>query len=202
MSINGISNVASSYQGATKDSVKTVKDSQNSSTANASIDDNAAVYEPSTTEAPSKMTYTQDTDTISKLKADADRRTSQLRSLVEKLLLKQGEKFIETTDIYELLREGKLEVDPETAAQAQADIAEDGYYGVKQTSERLFSFATALTGGDPSKAQEMKDAFIKGYEDAKKAWGGELPEICQKTYEATIQKFDEWMNPEKEKESE
>ena len=38
----------------------------------------------------------------------------------------------------------------------------------------------------------MREAFKKGFEQAKKTWGGELPEISQKTYEATMKKFDEW----------
>lgn len=203
MHLQGVTNAVASYQNNTytskKDSTSTKKQDSISNKG-----DVAAVYEPSTTTAAAstEKTYTQDTKTIEKLKAEAEKRTEQLRNLVEKLLLKQGEKFTEATNMYQLLREGKLEIDPETAAQAKADIAEDGYYGVKQTSERLFSFAIALTGGDPGKASEMKEAFIKGYEDAKKAWGGELPEICEQTYEATIKKFDEWINGDKNTEGE
>lgn len=43
---------------------------------------------------------------------------------------------------------GDFTVDAATKAQAQKDISEDGYYGVKQTSERLFDFASALAGDD------------------------------------------------------
>ena len=38
----------------------------------------------------------------------------------------------------------------------------------------------------------MREAFIQGYKDAEKAWGGTLPEISQKTYDATMKLFDEW----------
>lgn len=196
MNLQGVTNAVSSYPNGTnnaksKDNTATKKQ-ENYKTSN----DVAAVYEPSKKSATTSTdkTYTQDTKTIEKLKAEAEKRTENLRSLVEKLLMKQGQKFTEATDMYQLLREGKLEVDPETAAQAKSDIAEDGYWGVSQTSERLFSFAIALTGGDPSKAEDMKQAFIKGYEDAKKAWGGELPAICQETYDSTIKKFDNWFN--------
>ena len=37
-------------------------------------------------------------------------------------------------------------------AQAQKDIDEDGYWGVKQTSQRLFDFASALAGDDVENA--------------------------------------------------
>ena len=62
---------------------------------------------------------------------------------------------------------------------------------VKQTSQRILDFAVALTGGDPSKIEAMRDAFKKGYEMAEKAWGGELPDICKDTYDAVFKGFDE-----------
>ena len=80
--------------------------------------------------------------------------------------------------------------DRQTKAQAQADIAEDGYWGVNQTSDRIIQFATALTGGDPDKIESMREAFKKGYAQAEKTWGGSLPEISQKTYDAVMEKFD------------
>ena len=75
-------------------------------------------------------------------------RPGEPHTLTGEMLLKQGQTLTDATDIYALLREGKLEVDPEVKAQAQKDIAEDGYWGVEQTSERLLSFAKALAGGD------------------------------------------------------
>ena len=35
-------------------------------------------------------------------------------------------------------------------------------------------------------------AFEKGFKQATDTWGDELPEISQKTYAATMQKFDDW----------
>ena len=81
-------------------------------------------------------------------------------------------------------------MDPETKAQAQADIAEDGYWGVEKTSDRIIQFATALTGGDPDKLDSMIDAFKEGYKQAEKTWGGELPEISKQTYDAVLEKFE------------
>ena len=43
-----------------------------------------------------------------------------------------------------------------------ADIAEDGYWGVNKTSDRLVSMAIALAGGDTDKADELKNAITKG----------------------------------------
>ena len=44
----------------------------------------------------------------------------------------------------------------------------------------------------------MKDAFIKGYKQAEKQWGGELPEISKKTYDAVMEKFDKLLTPKEE----
>lgn len=84
-----------------------------------------------------------------------------------------------------------LIADAETIEKAKEDVSEDGYYGVEQTSERLLSFATAIAGDDPDKLTEMKDAIIKGFEEAEKLWGGELPEISQETYDKVMSSIDE-----------
>lgn len=192
MSVNGVTGVGQGYDSNATSKAKT---SQNAEKNQAKQADNttAAVYEKSeaTSEAPKKI-YTRDQVTVDRLKAEADRRTQSLRDLVQKLLMKQGETFTDTTDIYQQLREGKVQVDDETRAQAQKDIAEDGYWGVEQTSNRLVEFAKALSGSDPTKANEMIDAVKKGLEEAKKAWGGDLPEISQRTIDTTIKKLEEW----------
>ena len=151
----------------------------------------SVTYEKSETTANKKVTYKKDTATIDKLKAEAEKRNASLRNLVEKMLLKQGATFSDA-GMYQLLREGKVEVSEEVRLKAEQDISEDGYYGVKQTSDRLISFAKALTGGDKSKADEMIEAVKKGLEEATKAWGGTLPDICSQTIDTTIAKLEEW----------
>ncbi len=150
----------------------------------------AAVYEKG--DDTEKKTYKPNTALVEKLKADAEARTAQMKSLVEKMMMKQGQTITGSMDYLMALKNGTLKVDAATRKQAQDDISEDGYWGVKQTSDRLVSFAKALTGGDPSKADEMMKAVEKGFKQATKAWGGELPEICQKTLEATREKMNEW----------
>jgi phage-related tail protein len=54
--------------------------------------------------------------------------------------------------------------------------------------------AKALTGGDPGKIEEMRDAFKKGFDQATKSWGQALPEISSKTYDAVMEGFDNWAN--------
>ena len=193
MSVNGVTSTqaaaAYSYTGASaakeKTSAEETKDTQ-------TAEDTGVIYEHSTDTATSstKKTYKPDTNLINKLKADADARTSQLRSLVEQMMGKQATTYGNANDIWSFLRSGNYTVDPATKAQAQADIAEDGYWGVNQTSDRIIQFANALTGGDPDKIEAMREAFKKGYAQAEKTWGGSLPEISQKTYDAVMEKFD------------
>ena len=192
MSVNGITNVNAAY-GNYETKAKTATEKTENITAESKAD-SGVVYEPSKQEKidSSKKIYKQDTALINKLKADVEARTAQFRSLVEKIMLGQGNAIGTADDIWSFLRTGNFTVDAATKAQAQADIAEDGYWGVEQTSDRIVDFAKALTGGDPDKIDEMKEAFEKGFKLAEKKWGGELPEISQKTYDAVFEKFDAW----------
>lgn len=159
--------------------------------------DVGVVYEPSkeTTQTSTKKNAKVDSETIAKLKADADQRLSQLKGIVEQLITKQG-KTSETVSIWSQFRQGVLDgtitVDEATAKQAQEDISEDGYWGVKQTSERILDFAKALTGSDSSKVEDIRTAIEKGFSEAAKLWGDELPEISQKTHDAVMKGLDEW----------
>lgn len=191
MDVNAISTTtaaATAYSGS-----KTTETATASATATTQ-DSTAVVYEPSkeVQTGNTKKKYTQNTELVNKLKADAEARTAQLRSLVEKMFTKQGQTLASTDDMWKFLASGDFEVDAATKAQAQEDISEDGYWGVKQTSERILSFAKALTGGDPDKIEEMRNAFEKGFKEATKSWGKELPDISQQTYDAVMKGFDEW----------
>lgn len=193
MSVNGITSSTETYSTYTTAAAsKTTASAAATDTKAAQQTTEAgAVYEPSNeTASAAKKNYKTDSATIAKLKADADARTEQLRSLVEKMMSKQTETYGKANNIWQFLASGNYTVDPATKAQAQADIAEDGYWGVSQTSGRILDFATALTGGNPDKIEEMREAFKKGYEQAEKTWGGKLPEISQKTYDAVMEGFD------------
>lgn len=191
MSVNGVtgaSDVYNTYSTTQSKSTETTTEAAKTSTA---ADETGVVYEPSKEAATtSTKKYTPDTKMVAKLKADAEARSAQLQSIVEKMLTKQGQTYGQANDIWSILSSGNFTVDPATKAQAQADIAEDGYWGVSQTSQRILDFATALTGGDPDKIEEMRAAFQKGYKQAEKTWGGSLPEISQRTYDAVMEGFD------------
>lgn len=195
MSVNGVTGASevysSAYASKTKSTETNTEVKQGSAKEAAAAENAGAVYEPSKqTRKASAKNYTPNADLVAKMKADADARTSQLQSIVEKMLTKQGQTYGKANDIWSILSSGNFTVDAATKAQAQADIAEDGYWGVSQTSQRILDFASALTGGDPSQIEKMRSAFLKGYKQAEKTWGGNLPGICKQTYDAVLKGFD------------
>ena len=200
MSVNGITTNTGLTTGKTSYNDRSKKTDASGSESAKSDNTQAAVYEKSDEgTVKTKVNRKVDTETIARLKKEADERTASLKSLVEKMMAKQGQTIVKAgeldfengTNLADIFR--NLEVDDETRAQAQADIAEDGYWGVEKTSDRMLDFAKALAGDDPSAAKDMLEAIKKGFEEAKKAWGEELPELSQKTMDATLEKVNKWI---------
>lgn len=192
MDVNGVSSYSSTTPASATTSAAAAKETAEKKTDGYS--DVAATYEH--TSASSTKKYTPNVDLINKLKADAEARTSQLRSLVEEMMTKQGTAYgvanYSEDSIWRFLAEGNFKIDEAAKIKAQEEISENGYWGVNQTSERILSFAKALTGGDPDKIEEMRDAFEKGFSQATKAWGRDLPSISNDTYDAVMAGFDKW----------
>ena len=108
-----------------------------------------AVYEKSAQEsakAPysiNKMSKEDRAALVKQLKADQESRQNSLTNLVSQMLGKQAGMYgIANGDdsIWKIFANGNFTVDAATKAQAQEDISDDGYWGVKQTSQRLFDF--------------------------------------------------------------
>ena len=198
MSVSSISGATQTYETTTAAASATAaKEAQQKETA--TTEKNTAdevVYEKgdSKKKDTANQIYNRDS-VISKLKADQKSRAESMRSLVEKLLSKQTNKFsIANQSLSSIFGEAAKNADPATIKKAQEDISEDGYWGDNKTSDRLVSMAIALTGGDTSKADEMMAAIQKGYDKATAAWGKELPDISKRTLEATKQKMEDWKN--------
>ena len=141
---------------------------------------------------------------IQRMKADAEARTQQMRSLVEKLLMKQTGTFkgiLSDEDMIAALQSDDFTVDPETAEQARKDVADDGYWGYEETSTRMVEFAISISGGDTEMADKLMDAIKEGFSQANKMWGGTdddiaLPEVSQKTLSRALEKMEAWKNGE------
>lgn len=195
MDINAINNVTTAAAAQTSSTRKTAESEANttqSKTQNKTSSDTGVIYEKSNDTGRTVNKRTYDPAVVAKLKSDAEQRTSQLRSLVEQMMKKQGAAIGNADSMWRFLAGGNFTVDAATKTQAQADIAEDGYWGVEQTSDRILDFAKALSGDNPEKADLLLDAFKKGFEQATKSWGKKLPDISQRTYDAVVEKFDNW----------
>ena len=111
-----------------------------------------------------------------------------LRGLVLNMFKEQG---LSTT-----FDGGGTEVNLEELSQedAAALVADDGYFGVDKTSSRIVDFAIGIAGGDRGKIEAIKAGVEKGFQEAYDAFGGWLPEISSKTYDAIMEKLDAWVN--------
>lgn len=113
-----------------------------------------------------------------------------LRGLVTNMLKEQGIDFKvangdQEIDISKISREEAIEL-----------IADDGYFGVEQTSDRIVDFAIALAGSDISRLDAIKEGVEKGFNEALEAFGGWLPDISHDTYDAVMSKLDTWAGVE------
>jgi hypothetical protein len=195
--ISSISDAYTSVETNASEKVTAVDSTANAEQASSEVsqatttttDDTAVVYDKRKLSEDDRKTI------VEQLKADQEKRQSQLTELVSNMLSKQTTTYGIANNIWQFLASGNFTVDAETQAKAQEDIAEDGYWGVNQTSDRIVQFATALAGDDTSALEKMRDAFIKGYKQAEDTWGGELPDISKQTYDAVLEKIDKLINP-------
>ncbi|MDD3569663.1 MAG: hypothetical protein PHY44_00980 [Lachnospiraceae bacterium] len=107
--------------------------------------------------------------------------------LISEMMGKQAQHSKKATSVFDNLP--KLAT---TQEEAQAAIAADGDWGVNAVATRIMDMAVGLSGGDASKISLLRGAVEKGFENATKAWGGELPSICNDTYEEISKRFDYW----------
>jgi len=81
-------------------------------------------------------------------------------------------------------------------AQAQEMVSEEGFFGVKKTTERIMDFAKALVGEGASEAQieKMRAAVQKGFDEVARMFGGfdKLPQVTKDTHAAIMSAFDDW----------
>lgn len=117
---------------------------------------------------------------------NAQEQYSLLRDLVTSMLKEQGVDF--------QVAAGEQEVDISTISQEEAValIANDGYFGVNQTSDRIADLAISLAGDDPSRLDAIKEGVQRGFNEALKAFNGWLPDISYDTFDAVMTKLDSW----------
>jgi hypothetical protein len=193
MNVGSVSGVYSAINTTISGGVEAAAGSANGAAAAGDVaavyEKGAAVEEKKATYSINKMSAEERAALVEQLKQDELDRRNQLVSLVQKMFTDQAG----VSKLSELFTPDKLkDVSQADIDQAKKDIAEDGYFGIKQTSQRLFDFASALAGDDPEKMKEMQKAMEQGFKEATGAWGDELPDICKDTLAAANKMFDEY----------
>lgn len=131
---------------------------------------------------------------VDSLKADLENQMTRFTNMMTGIFQKQGITGLQagSDDFWRKIASGDFVVDVKTKAEAQEAISEDGYWGVKQTSQRIFDFAKALAGDDVKQMEKMQNAIEKGFKEAEKAWGGSMPSITGDTHSAIKSLFDDY----------
>lgn len=206
MDVNaGMYNIGTSYDAArttayktgAEDKVQDAKDKENGkgNTINNPVKDNSDRVEFSKeTRVTTQMSEKDRAQLIQSLKADQENQMNRFMNMMTGIFQKQGITGLTAGSdaFWQTISSGNFTVDAQTKAEAQDAISEDGYWGVKQTSQRLFDFAKALAGDDVDKMRQMQDAMYKGFEAAEKSWGKSLPGISYQTRDAADALFDEY----------
>ena len=85
------------------------------------------------------------------------------------------------------------------AEDAAKAVADGGEWSVNAVSDRIFSLAEAMAGGDPEKLQQMRAAVEEGFKQAGAAWkdatgNDSMPDITKNTYSEIMKRFENAMN--------
>lgn len=139
-----------------------------------------------------KVTYDKpkvnpDEKAIAALKQESEKAYEQLRQLVEQLLKRQGLSWHKARE----RGFADITIDETAINEAKSLIADDGLLGPSKTSDRIVQFAIAISGGDRSKYEELKNAIDEGFREVEKMLGG-LPEVSQQTYNLVMEKLEKW----------
>ena len=100
-----------------------------------------------------------------------------------------GKGKIDDKNLYDIGYIGKpiMDLSPQEATDL---VSENGFFGITQTSDRVSNFVFSFAGDDLEKLQKGRDGIVKGFEEANKMFGGNLPEISYKTQERTLALLD------------
>ena len=180
--------------GKTAESTDAAKGTEKAAESSAAEQKADSVELSSDAKSVNKMSAQERAALVKSLKADQEYQMTRFINMMTQTFQKQGitAKTADDDSFWRMFASGNFTVDAETKAAAQEAISEDGYWGVKQTSERIFQMAQALAGDDPEKMKQMQAAVKRGYEAAGKAWGSDLPDIAGQTISAVDKMFEDY----------
>lgn len=165
----------------------------------------AGVYESSAaaTAARADNRWRPDPDAVNALLREAETQRADFMRIMMSSMNQQAESGLTADGIWGAVGQwasgqdvsNLVEITPEMRAEAQELVSEDGFYGVRQTSERILALVDALAGTDPNglegRLEVLRGAAERAFENVRNMFGGNLPEISELTIEAVRQGFEE-----------
>ena len=70
-------------------------------------------------------------------------------------------------------------------------FGEEGYWGVKETSQRISEFVIQGAGDNLDRLKDGREGMIQGFKEAEKMRGGKLPDISYETMAKSLEAVDE-----------
>ena len=138
-----------------------------------------------------------------------ERDINSYKNLVSKLMLKQSDKYTDTTNLAGIIdnQASLRQLQPRFAnnivslrlndPSANIDGTTTGkYWTAENTAKRLLDFGVNLASGSMDKLKDIKNAAYQGFYDAERKAGGsgKLSELSYNTYEKLINAFDLELN--------
>lgn len=185
-------------QTAPKSTVETVTEKTKSTLATDNADKyvkSEETFTPAYTKKSAQKKEVDNSDKTGFTKTVAQTKADHLSSVVDTLISHQASKYTYNTKQIELSDELKSQIEEATGKKIEEENTEsEDYWGAEATAKRIFDFAKSLAGDDSKYADTLKEAFIKGFGLAEKAYGGKdkLPKVCYETYDKVIDMFDSW----------
>lgn len=133
-------------------------------------------------------TFQPDMQRVSEMWSSHQQQVDSFRRMIETLLNQQAERQGLSNGFS--LRD--IEVTDVMRAEAAEMIAEGGYFSVEETAARILDFAVAISGGDPARIAALESAVERGFAQAERMFGGEMPEISHQTLAAVREGFEQW----------
>ena len=185
-------------QTAPKSTVETVTEKSKSTLATDNADKyvkSEETFTPAYTKKSAQKKEVDNSDKTAFTKTVAQTKADHLASVVDTLISHQASKYTYNTKQIELSDELKSQIEEATGKKIEEENTEsEDYWGAEATAKRIFDFAKNLAGDNSKYADTLKEAFIKGFGLAEKAYGGKdkLPKVCYETYDKVIDMFDSW----------
>ncbi len=73
-------------------------------------------------------------------------------------------------------------------------VSDDGFFGIDNTAQRIADFVIMGAGSDEDMLRAGREGMLQGFKEAEAMWGGELPDISQKTMALATKMIDDVMH--------